>query len=237
MKKGNLIWLYLFLLVSILDILFTANGQSEFRNFSKPLIILSLYAYFIASSVAIKGTLLRKTIGAALICSWIGDVLLLFPNLFLYGLGAFLLAHLCYIFAFKIAQKNPFSIGQVNFIRLFFYNLPIYIIAAIAYFLIQPGLGTLKIPVIIYLIVIVLMVTVARERFGNTNPVSFWQVFIGGFLFMVSDGILALNKFFQPFPEAGVMVMGTYILAQLLIVRGIMAHGQEYKVVSPKNNP
>ncbi|PRY85995.1 lysoplasmalogenase [Mongoliibacter ruber] len=234
MKKRNLLWLYLFLFVSIIDILFTANGQLEYRYYSKPLIILSLWAYFIASSVAIKGTTLRKAVSAALICSWAGDVLLLFPNLFLYGLGAFLLAHLCYIFAFKIAQKNPFAIGQVNFIRLFFYNLPIYIIAAFVYFLIQPGLGNMKWPVIIYLIVIVMMATVARERFGNTNAISFWQVFIGGLFFVVSDGILAINKFFEPFPESGVLVMGTYILAQLLIVRGIMAHGQEYKVATKK---
>lgn len=201
MKTRNLLWLYIFLIVSILDIFFTANAQAEYRNISKPLIILSLWAYFIASSVAIKGTTLRKAISAALICSWTGDVLLLFPNLFLYGLGAFLLAHLCYIFAFKIAQKNPFAIGQVNFIRLFFYNLPIYIVAAFVYFLIQPGLGAMKWPVIIYLIVIVMMVTVARERFGNTNAISFWQVFIGGFLFMISDGVLAINKFLGLFPS------------------------------------
>lgn len=234
MKTRNLLWLYLFLFASIIDILFTANGQFEYRYFSKPLIILSLWAYFIASSVAIKGTTLRKAMSAALLCSLAGDILLLFPSFFLYGLGSFLLAHLCYIFVFKIAQKNPFAIGQVNFIRLFFYNLPIYIIAAFVYFLIQPGLGNMKWPVIIYLIIIVMMATVARERFGNTNAISFWQVFIGGLFFVVSDGILAINKFFEPFPESGVLVMGTYILAQLLIVRGIMAHGQEYRVATKK---
>jgi hypothetical protein len=37
-------------------------------------------------------------------------------------------------------------------------------------------------------------------------------------------GILALNMFFQQFTESGVMVMGTYMLAQLLIVMGIRAH-------------
>jgi uncharacterized membrane protein YhhN len=41
---------------------------------------------------------------------------------------------------------------------------------------------------------------------------------------MISDGVLAINKFFQPFPESGVIVMGTYIIAQFLIVRGILAH-------------
>ena len=172
----------------------------------------------------LQGTILRKSISAALIFSWLGDVLLMFPDLFLYGLGAFLMAHICYIIGFKIAQTNPFAIGKVNFIHLFFVNLPIYILAAIVYFLINPGLGPMKIPVVVYLIVIVMMVTTARERYKKTNPVSFWQVFLGGMFFMVSDGVLAINMFFKPFPESGVIVMGTYIIAQFLIVRGILAH-------------
>ncbi|MDX5476906.1 MAG: lysoplasmalogenase, partial [Cyclobacteriaceae bacterium] len=110
--------------------------------------------------------------------------------------------------------------------RLFFLNLPIYILAAVSYFLIRGGLGDLKIPVIIYLIVIVMMATTARERFKKTNSVSFWQVMIGAGLFMISDIILAINMFFKSFPEAGILVLGTYIIAQFLIVRGIMAHAQ-----------
>jgi uncharacterized membrane protein YhhN len=96
--------------------------------------------------------------------------------------------------------------------------------AAFVYFLINPGLGPMKIPVVVYLIVIVMMVTTARERYKKTNPVSFWQVFLGGMFFMVSDGVLAINMFFKLFPESGVIVMGTYIIAQFLIVRGILAH-------------
>jgi len=87
--------------------------------------------------------------------------------------------------------------------------------------------------VVIYLIVIVMMVTTARERFGKTNAVSFWQVFIGGVFFMVSDGVLAIHKFYNPFPESGVIVMGTYIIAQFLMVRGILAHLDSVAKISP----
>lgn len=228
-KNRNILWLYLFLIVSILDILFTANGQMEYRYFSKPLIIVMLWAYYYFSSKAASGSLLRKSISAALIFSWMGDVLLLFPNLFLYGLGAFLMAHICYIIGFKVAQKNPFAIGQVNFIRLFFLNLPIYILAAFTYYLIRGGLGEMKIPVIIYLIVIVMMATTARERYLKTNSGSFWQVMIGAILFLISDAVLAVNMFFTSFAESGVIVMGTYITAQLLIVKGVLAHSESTK--------
>ncbi|RZS95083.1 lysoplasmalogenase [Cecembia calidifontis] len=229
MKRKNIIWLYLFLLISILDIFFTSNGENSIRFYSKPFIIPLLWAYFIFSTQELKGHLIRKAVSAALIFSWMGDTLLMFPKLFIYGLGAFLMAHISYIAAFKVAQRQPFSVGKVDFIRLFFLNFPIYLFAAFVYFYIRGGIGELKIPVIAYLIVIVMMATTARERFNKTNASSFWQVMLGAALFLISDGILALNKFYQEFPEAGVLVMGTYIIAQFLIVRGIMAHIEKEK--------
>jgi uncharacterized membrane protein YhhN len=224
MSRKNILWLYLFLFIGVIDLFFIAQGESEYRYFSKPLILLTLLIYFVQISKSIKGTILRKTITAALFFSLIGDTLLLFPNLFLYGLGAFLMVHICYIIGFKLSQIRPFAIGQVNFIRLFLHNLPIYIIAAIGYYLIHPNLNEMKIPVIIYLLVLVTMVTTARERYKKTVPESFWQVFVGGLFFLISDGILALNMFFKPFEESGVLVMGTYMIAQLLIIMGIRSH-------------
>ncbi|MEP4373825.1 MAG: lysoplasmalogenase, partial [Algoriphagus sp.] len=99
------------------------------------------------------------------------------------------------------------------------------------FYLINPNLGTLKIPVIVYIIVIVSMVTIARERYGKCNPASFWQIFIGAFLFFMSDGIIAMNRFYQPIPDAGIIVMGTYTVAQLMIIMGIRSH-----ILQPKMN-
>ncbi|WP_143959451.1 lysoplasmalogenase [Litoribacter populi] len=224
MARKGIVWLYVYLIAGIADLAFVANNESTYRFISKPLLLLSLYIYFITNTTLIKGSLLRKSMGAALLFSLAGDSLLLFPNLFLYGLGAFLMAHLCYIVAFKLTQHYQFSFYTVNFVKLFFYNLPIYIPGAIVYFLIQPNLNELKIPVVTYLIVILMMATLARERFKRTNASSFWQVFVGAILFMVSDGILALNMFGYPMADGDTLVMGTYILAQLLIVMGIRSH-------------
>lgn len=224
MKDKNILWLYIFLIVGIIDLVLTAEQNSELRIYSKPFILIPLAIYFYQISKSLKETILRKALLAALAFSWFGDVLLLYPKLFLYGLGAFLMAHICFVISFKLSQEKPFEIGQVNFIKLFLYNLPIYIPAAIVYYMIQPNLGAMQIPVVIYILVIVTMVTTARERYKKTHSSSFWQVFIGAVIFMISDGILALNMFFQQFPESGVMVMGTYMLAQLLIVMGIRAH-------------
>ncbi|MFC3416730.1 lysoplasmalogenase [Algoriphagus hitonicola] len=224
MKKKNILWLYLFLLVTMLDMTFLIEGLNSYRFFSKPLILLSLIGYFYQITRPISWTLLSKSVMGALIFSLIGDILLLWDHLFIYGLGAFFLAHACYIIAFKIAQKTPGRVLGVNFVRLFFFNMPIYISAAFVFYLINPNLGVMKFPVIAYIIVIVSMVTTARERFKRCNSESFWQVFIGALLFFISDGIIAISRFYQDFPESGVLIMGTYATAQLLIVMGIRSH-------------
>lgn len=203
------------------DIALLLDGNFELRFYSKPLIIVSLIAYFYQISKPASQTLLVKTVLSALIFSWIGDILLLWEEFFIYGLASFLVAQICYIIAFKVAQKSPESLLNHNFVKTFFINLPIYILAAYIYYLIYPNLGGYKMPVIVYTIVIVSMLTTSRERFGKSNPTSFWQVFLGASLFFVSDGLIALNRFYQAFPEAGVLIMGTYATGQLLIVMGI----------------
>ncbi len=221
MKKKNIIWLYLFLFASLTDIAFILEQENELRFFSKPLIIVGLVGYFYQITKPISSTLLAKSVLSALIFSLLGDILLLWDHLFIYGIGAFLLAQVCYIIGFKVAQKAPESILNLNFVKTFFINLPIYFLAAFTYYMINPNLGALKIPVIVYVIVIVSMVTTARERYGKCYSASFWQVFIGACLFFISDGFIALDKFYQPIPDAGILIMGTYIIAQLMIVMGI----------------
>ncbi|WP_194776664.1 lysoplasmalogenase [Pararhodonellum marinum] len=234
MAKKGIYWLYAYLIAGIADMLLIAQQIENWRYLTKPLILITLISYFYFNSSPIQNTTLRKSILAALLFSLMGDILLLFPNLFLYGLGAFFMAHICYIIAFKICQAQTNILKGVNFIKLFFYNLVFYIPAAFVYFLIRNNLQQMKIPVILYIIVILTMVTTARERFKRTNTSSFWQVMVGASLFYISDGILALNLFFQPIQDGGIMIMGTYILAQLLIVMGLRSHWLPTQVVYQK---
>ncbi|WP_339874711.1 lysoplasmalogenase [uncultured Algoriphagus sp.] len=224
MKKKSILWLYLFLFATLADMAFILEQKNELRFFSKPLIISGLALYFYSITKPISSTLLAKSILAALIFSLVGDILLLWDHLFIYGIGAFFLAQICFIIGFKVAQKAPESIMNVNFIKTFFINLPIYFFAAFLFYMINPNLGALKFPVIVYIIIIVSMVTTARDRYGKCNPASFWQVFIGASLFYFSDACIAMNKFYQPFDDAGIIIMGTYAIAQLMIVMGIRSH-------------
>lgn len=224
MNRKDILWLYVYMIAGILDLSLIAQNLLDYRLITKPVILLSLIIYFVKGSRLIQGSFLRKSVSAALVFSLAGDILMMFPHLLLYGLGAFLIAFICYIFAFKLAQRLSANFSGFYIIRLFLYNLPFYFLTAILYYLIHYQLGTMKTPVIIYLCAMLILVTTARERFRKTNDSSFWQVMIGAFLFFVSHGIYLVHLFFQPVPDADVLVMGTYLLAQLLIVMGLRSH-------------
>ena len=73
-------------------------------------------------------------------------------------------------------------------------------------------------------IVLMAMVATAALRYGRTNPDSYLLVVCGAILFMVSDSILAINKFNTSFPMAAPAIMLTYILGQYLMVEGVIRH-------------
>ncbi len=62
----------------------------------------------------------------------------------------------------------------------------------------------------------------ALNRFKTTSTESFLLVFFGSVLFVLSDTLIAIDKFYVSIPNDGVFVMSTYIAAQYLIMRGIL---------------
>jgi uncharacterized membrane protein YhhN len=90
--------------------------------------------------------------------------------------------------------------------------------------ILYPSLGGLQIPVMIYAVVLMIMVIAAMQRYGKTTAASYGRVLSGAILFMISDSMLAINKFLHPFFMASAAIMITYIAAQYFIVQGILAH-------------
>jgi uncharacterized membrane protein YhhN len=76
----------------------------------------------------------------------------------------------------------------------------------------------------IYALAITLMALTALFRYGRTNSTSFLLIFIGAVLFMISDSVLAINKFHHSFSSAAALIMLTYCLAQFFIVEGALCH-------------
>lgn len=195
-----------------------ALGQDTLQFIFKPLLISSLLFYFVVATKNAPSTL-KKWITGALVFSIAGDTLLMFANtnelFFILGLCAFLVAHLCYILTFHQIRTRHHIAGK-------WYTA---IIVVIYYFLIinflLPFLGGLKYPVIIYGLVISFMLLVAMHLYDLEDNLTARYLLTGAILFVVSDSVLAINKFYQPYPWGGWAIMITYVWAQWLLIRGL----------------
>jgi uncharacterized membrane protein YhhN len=215
------IFLIAFIVAAIVQLLAILGGWSQAGDISKCLLLPALCGYYVAS-----GSRSIVFVGALFFC-WVGDVLLIFQQrdemFFMGGLAAFLTGHVLYIVAYRQHRSEDRSLELLNTQKVRF-ALPVLLAATGLFTVLLPMLGGLAVPVLLYTIVIALMVMNAIFRYGRTNASSFWLVFGGALLFMVSDSILALNKFLSPLPLAGFWIMMTYIGAQLMIVAGIRKH-------------
>ncbi len=86
--------------------------------------------------------------------------------------------------------------------------------------LLSSYLGEMKLPVRVYGIVISIMLLLALHALFMKDKVVGKMLAAGAILFIISDSILAINKFYQPFEPAGIIIMLTYGLAQVLLVVG-----------------
>ncbi len=208
----------------------TIAGEMSERNtlvyLCKPalMLILSSWFFFNSRRVGDRFTLL---IQAGLFFSLIGDVALMFQHVdefnFLIGLGAFLIAQLCYAMGFlhNIMDTGPARSGLVSgviAVALVAYG---YFFASALIPAVDEGIA---IPVIIYAVAITLMGVAAAFRLGRTFLRSFLFTLVGALFFIASDSLLATNRFLEPLDHAAWSVMLTYALAQVLIVWGALLH-------------
>lgn len=208
----------LFFVIVLFELITGSTDTLQMAHYiAKPTIVISLIFLFVKTSGGVSKSIKRITI-LALGFSVLGDILLMFvdqsPHFFTVGLVAFLLAHVMYILVFlKHRNKQKSIIGFVILLLVYASGL---------FYLLKDGLGDMLIPVIVYMIVILSMATTAFVRKGIVNSLSYNLVFVGAIFFMISDSILALNKFYQPIPLSNISIMLTYALAQFLIVLGIL---------------
>ena len=163
----------------------------------------------------------------SLFFSWLGDVFLMYqvnnPIYFMLGLGSFLVAHVLYIICY-VKMSNANEVDKDKRPRLARYDLFIVLIWMTLITVLFPVLGEMKIPVVLYSMTITGMALTALHRYQKTTTQSFWMVMGGALIFMLSDSMIAINKFLEPIPLANVLIMLTYIAAQYLIVSGLIKH-------------
>jgi uncharacterized membrane protein YhhN len=87
-----------------------------------------------------------------------------------------------------------------------------------------PHLGDMKIPVAVYGFFISTMLIFALHSYFIGNKDAGKWMMGGAILFVISDSSLAINKFYQPFDLANIIIMVTYGLAQLFITMGAIKY-------------
>jgi len=217
-NKSPIDYVRLFWALAATDIIAVAFDIPVNHYIAKPLLMPVLIGLMGTSGRA-PG---KKYIIRGLFFAFFGDVFLLFENknslFFIFGLVSFLTTHIFYIIYFlKIQSANTSLVKKQPL-------LPILVIAygVSLVWLLYPHLADLKIPVMVYAAVICTMLICSMHVFLKVKQPANWYFLSGALLFVISDSLLAINKFYQPFSYAAIFIMLTYCAAQYFIVNGFI---------------
>lgn len=171
----------------------------------KPLTTVLIIA--VAASITHEGPYAQAVL-AALVLSLCGDVFLMFGDgartsdrAFIAGLVSFLLAHLAFVFAFVQGLRSP--------------ELPAWL-AVVAFGVVAmlsvllPRAGALKLPVLVYCLVLAAMVFAAAARHASFGDADSLRAVLGALLFAVSDSLLGVRRFVRRFRFAQALILSTY---------------------------
>ena len=155
------------------------------------------------------------TLFFALSFSALGDVLLALDTgqLFIGGLAAFFVSH-----AFYIITMLPIKNWRLDVVLLYLF------LAIIVFCLFYPNLNDLLIPVLFYMLVLTIMASLT----WMTDKSNGFLV-LGGALFVVSDSILGLNRFYFEIIHADIAIMCSYYLAQFCLIKGFLQATSKHK--------
>jgi uncharacterized membrane protein YhhN len=162
----------------------------------------------------------------ALGLSWVGDVCLMFDGRrwLLAGMISFLFAHLAFIYAFTLDAET---------IKVFWWCREVpklaltgWSCAALAWGVVLQGIlwrrtGSLRVPVLIYGLVLLLMFVAAASRHATIGGHAPLLAFFGAALFLASDSLLSLQQFVRSYPGASILVLSTYWSAIWLIALSV----------------
>jgi len=215
---NKVIPLIAFVLFCLIDFFGIYLEKQMMINFAKPMLMITLFWYYYSNAKKINSYFVL-----GLFFSFLGDVLLLGTGdmYFIFGLLFFLIAHVFYIImVLKILQKTQLKeliISAVPFLLLFLVLMNV----------LYAGLGSMKIPVIVYAMTISFFGIVSLILYLQTKTKTSLLLVVGVLIFITSDTILALNLFYEKQSFYPLLIMMTYVLAQYLICRFVLKLNQQ----------
>ena len=188
-----------------------ASDNTLLALLAKPIPVLALIAWLRGAPPSPYG----RWISIGLGFSVLGDILLAIPaDLFVFGLAAFLCAHLAYLRAYCGITLRP-ALPALAFSAI----IGITLLGVLA----AHGLGPLLIPVALYAIAISAMLWRALACGGMAA--------LGACLFVLSDSLIGIDRFVSPFAAAPYLIILTYWLGQWAIASSA-SHRSNDKVLT-----
>jgi uncharacterized membrane protein YhhN len=216
------ILLVLALVFAALESLALFKGLKKLEWVAKPGVMLCLFVWLYLNT-GLQG--LTLWFGIGILFSLAGDVLLMISldRMFMFGLVAFLLAHVFYLVGFQneLMEVNAWSVLLIVILAVGAVRVMRRIVSAIR----AKGQNRLVVPVIVYSTVITVMLYAAMTTISNPawSTASAFLVSVGAFLFYISDLILAWNKFVSPIKNGRMLNIGAYHLGQIGLIAGIIS--------------
>jgi len=201
------IWIYIFAAFAVLFIglLPLEPYLGNFVIKAIPVISLAVLTF-----IAVSGSRGKLLFASLLFCA-AADIALELAGgkYFVAGLGLFLIAHILFIITFS--KDFKFQKSKIPVIIL----LVVY--SLMMAFVLTPSLKEMAIPVYVYMTALTLVGIFAALR-SVKNDFTLY----GAIAFIVSDSVLAVNKFMFSFVAANYIIMITYYASLFLIVFGFL---------------
>jgi uncharacterized membrane protein YhhN len=221
-------------MISKVRFTFLASGALSLAYFVSPSLYTKPLAIWALSAIAYTAkSKYGFSIATGLLFSSAGDILLRLDDtthpdqgLFIFGLLAFLVAHLLYIRAFIQSHLDyKHATALMVPVAAFYFTINTILL---------PNMESgLVIPVLIYGLAISTMALLAILRFlsdSTCGTLSRYCSLIGSLVFVISDSILAINKFARPIPDAHFFVMITYYFGQTYLAASAISPRRAKKV-------
>jgi uncharacterized membrane protein YhhN len=205
-----------------LEALALTKGWKQLEWFVKPAVMVCLFVWLYMAT-GLQG--LTLWFGIGILFSMTGDILLMISvdRMFVFGLLAFLLAHLSYLAGFQNELANPsaWSLLVIVILLVSAVRLMRRIVGAIR----AKGQNRLVTPIIVYSTVITVMLYAAMTTISNPAWTTRSALFTsaGALLFFFSDIVLAWNKFVAPIPNGRRLNIALYHLGQIGLIAGIIS--------------
>lgn len=210
MSLGSGAFIFSILVSATAAIITDCRNQKILAYFFRPFTIILMVGLLLETR---PHSFYRNAVAAGLVLCLLGEVMMMLKKKrFLTGLAFFLGALAVFTVAFYSRVSREFLSWPV---------IPLILLAGVILFLVWPGTKRQRIPVLLYMLALLTMTRVGLEQPHQLPGTGPWLAAAGSLLFLVSDTVLALNRFYRPFKGAQVIILATFYSSLLLIALSV----------------